>query len=71
MNVILKELFWGQGCHQDLETQAQGHVLPKVWKLLVEKSFPPSVVVIWEKTVSHELYELFSGNLRPTAAQKI
>ena len=68
MHVILEELSWRQGCRQDLETQAQGHVLPKVWKLLVEKSFSPSVVVIWEKAVSHELYELFSGNLRPVAA---
>ena len=42
-------LSWGQSCCQDLETQARGRVLPKVWKLLVEKSFSPSMVVVWEK----------------------
>lgn len=45
-----------------------GRILPEVWKLLVKESFPLAMVVLWDKTTFHELYDLISGDLSPKAA---
>ena len=53
---------------RDLGTPGAGRVLPVARKLLVKESFPLSMVLLRKKTISHELYDLISGSLRPKAA---